>query len=312
MEPDRWLGLDLRHLIALKTIADEGSFGRAAERLGYTQSAISQQIAALERIVGLRLIDRPGGPRAISLTEAGRILLRHAEAIQARLLAAKADMAALEAGDAGRLRIGTFQSVGTRILPTLLRRFSDAHPDVEIVLRESPSEPELLAMIERGELDLTFLTLPVEAGPYDSIELLRDPYVLVVPAGSPLARLQRVPTLKEIALQPLIGFSQCSSMDAVESHLAASGRTPDVVFRSDNNGTVQGLVGAGVGISVSPLLTVEEGDERVGVIDLQGRIPPRVIGLVWHHDRHRTPAADAFVESATDVCREIGAEPEAA
>lgn len=312
MEPDRWLGLDLRHLVALTTIADEGSFGRAAERLGYTQSAISQQIAALERIVGLRLIDRPGGPRAISLTEAGRILLRHADAIQARLLAAKADMAALEAGDAGRLRVGTFQSVGTRVLPTLLRRFSDAHPNVEVVLRESASEPELLAMIERGELDLTFLTLPVASGPYDSIELLRDPYVLVVPAGSSLARLRRVPTLKEIALQPLIGFSQCSAMDAVESHLAASGRKPDVVFRSDNNGTVQGLVGAGVGISVSPLLTIEEGDERVSVIDLQGRIPPRVIGLVWHSDRHRTPAADAFVESAMGVCREIGAEPEAA
>lgn len=312
MEPDRWLGLDLRHLVALKTIADEGSFGRAAEHLGYTQSAISQQIAALERIVGLRLIDRPGGPRAISLTEAGRILLRHADAIQARLLAAKADMAALEAGDAGRLRVGTFQSVGTRVLPTLLRRFSDAHPGVEVVLRESASEDELLAMIERGELDLTFLTLPVASGPHDSIELLRDPYVLVVPAGSPLTRLRRVPTLKEIALQPLIGFSHCSSMDAVESHLAASGRMPEVVFRSDNNGTVQGLVGAGVGVSVSPLLTIEEGDERVSVIDLQGRIPPRVIGLVWHRDRHRTPAADAFVESAMGVCRELGAEPEAA
>jgi DNA-binding transcriptional LysR family regulator len=121
-----------------------------------------------------------------------------------------------------------------------------------------------------------------------------------------------VPTLKEIALQPLIGFSQCSSMDAVESQLAASGRKPEVVFRSDNNGTVQGLVGAGVGVSVSPLLTIEEDDERVRVIDLQGRIPPRVIGLVWHRDRHRTPAADAFVESAMGVCREIGAEPEAA
>jgi len=312
MEADRWLGLDLRHLVALKTIADEGSFGRAAERLGYTQSAVSQQIAALERIVGLRLIERPGGPRAISLTEAGRILLRHAEAIQARLLAARADMAALEAGDAGRLRVGTFQSVGARIIPTLLRRFSDSHPDVEILLRESQDESELLEMIERGELDLTFWTLPVAPGPYETVELLTDPYVLVVPAGSPLASLKRTPTLKEIGLQPLIGFNRCSAMDQVESHLTSTGRAPNIVFRSDNNGTVQGLVGAGVGLSVSPRLTVDEDDPSIEVIDLQGRIPPRVIGLVWHADRHRSPAADSFTASAITVCRELSAAPAAA
>jgi DNA-binding transcriptional LysR family regulator len=312
MEPDRWLGLDLRHLVALKTIADEGSFGKAAQRLGYTQSAVSQQIATLERIVGLRLIERPGGPRPISLTEAGRVLLRHAEAIQARLLAAKADMNALEAGDAGRLRVGTFQSVGTRVLPSLLRRFSETHPGVEVVLRESVDEAELLELVERGELDLTFWTLPVAPGPYDSVELLRDPYVLVVPAGSPLAALKRTPTLKEISLQPLIGFNRCSAMDQVESQLAASGRVPDIVFRSDNNGTVQGLVGAGVGISVSPLLTVEEDDPSVQLVDLQGRIPPRVIGLVWHHDRHLSPAAEAFIEAAGAVCSQLGAEPAAA
>lgn len=305
MESDRWLGLDLRHLVALKTIADEGSFGRAAERLGYTQSAVSQQIAALERIVGLRLIERPGGPRPISLTEAGRILLRHAEAIQARLLAARADMKALEAGDAGRLRVGTFQSVGTRILPTLLRRFSDSRPGVEVVLRESSDEDELLQLVERGELDLTFWTLPVPAGPYDAVELLRDPYVLVVPAGSPLAGLGRPPTLKEIVLQPLIGFNRCVAMDQVESQLASSGRAPNIVFRSDNNGTVQGLVGAGVGISVAPLLTVDEDDPSVEIVDLQGRIPPRVIGLVRHADRHRSPAEEAFVDSAIAVCGEL-------
>ena len=79
-------------------------------------------------------------------------------------------------------------------------------------------------------------------------------------------------------------------MNHVESQLAASGRAPNVVFRSDNNGTVQGLVGAGVGVSVSPLLTVDEDDPDVVVIDLLGRIPPRVIGLVWHRDRHRSPA----------------------
>ena len=312
MEPDRWHGLDLRHLIALKAIADEGSFGRAAERLGYTQSAVSQQIATLERIVGLRLVERPGGPRPISLTEAGRTLLRHADAIQARLLAAKADMSALEAGDAGRLRVGTFQSVGTRVLPSLLRRFSETHPNVEIVLRESVDESELLEMIERGELDLTFWTLPAVPGPYESVELLHDPYVLLVPAGSPLAALKRPPSLKEIALQPLIGFNQCSAMEQVEKQLGSSGRAPTFVFRSDNNGTVQGLVGAGVGVSVAPLLTVDADDESVELVDLQGRIPPRVIGLVWHADRHRSPAAEAFVDTAIAVCRELGAELAAA
>jgi DNA-binding transcriptional LysR family regulator len=312
MEADRWLGLDLRHLVALKTISDEGSFGRAADRLGYTQSAISQQIATLERAVGLRLIERPGGPRPISLTEAGEILLRHAEAIEARLQAARADMEALRAGEAGRLRVGTFQSVGARVLPALLRRFSEAYPRVQISLQESVDEEDLVQMVERGELDVTFITLPVTAGPYDTVELLSDPYVLVVPVGSPLAATTRTPSLKEIALQPLVGFSRCRAMDAVESQLTSSGRTPNVVFRSDNNGTVQGLVGAGVGISVAPLLTVDEDDPSVVVIDLAGRIAPRVIGLVWHRDRHRSSAAEAFVETAIAVCREVSAAPAAA
>ena len=305
MEPDRWLGLDLRHLLALKAIADAGSFGRAAERLGYTQSAVSQQIATLERVVGMRLVERPGGPRPISLTEAGTILLRHAEAIEARLLAARADMEALAAGDAGRLRVGTFQSVGARVIPTLLRRFGQEHPRVEVVLQESPDEEELLGLVERGALDVTFMTLPANHGPLDEVELFRDPYVLLVPAGSPLAELTRPPTLKEIALHPLIGFSKCRAMDAVETQLASSGRQPNVVFRSDNNGTVQGLVGAGLGVSIAPLLTVQEGDESVAMIGLAGRVPPRVIGLVWHRDRHRSAAAEAFVETAIAVCAEL-------
>jgi DNA-binding transcriptional LysR family regulator len=180
------------------------------------------------------------------------------------------------------------------------------------VLRESADESELLEMIERGELDLTFWTLPVGAEPYESVELLRDPYVLVVPAGSPLADLKRAPTLKEIALQPLIGFNRCSAMNEVESHLTSTGRVPNIVFRSDNNGTVQGLVGAGVGISIAPFLTVDEDDPSTVTIDLRGRIPARIIGLVWHRDRHRSAAADAFIESAITVCRELATEPAAA
>src|SRR3954451_21228953 len=176
-----WLGLELRHLVALKAIAEEGTFGRAAIRLGYTQSAISQQIAMLERIVGQKLIDRPGGPRPVSLTEAGELLLRHADAITARLQAAQADLVALDAGDVGPLRIGTYQSVGAKVLPSLLREFKEQWPKVDITLRESADDPALAFLVELGERYLTFVVLPLVLGPYDSIELFRDPYVLVVP-----------------------------------------------------------------------------------------------------------------------------------
>jgi molybdate transport repressor ModE-like protein len=202
MEPDRWLGVELRHLAALQAIAEEGSFGRAARRLGYTQSAVSQQIATLERMVGERLVERPGGPRAVSLTEAGRLLLRHAEAIVARLDAARADLDALSEGAVGTLRVGTYQSVGKRLLPTLLRRFRDAWPDVEIRLTESSNDAELLELVERGELDLAFVIYPLLPGPFEVLELMRDPYVLLVPAGSELARRRRPVSPREIARLP--------------------------------------------------------------------------------------------------------------
>src|ERR671928_1083075 len=199
MEPDRWLGIELRHLTALEAVAREGSFGRAAKSLGYTQSAVSQQIAALERIVGARLLERPGGPRPVPLTEAGELLLRHAEAIVARLAAAQADLAALADGAAGVLRVGIYQSVGARVLPELMRRFSEAWPLVEIQLTESSNDSDLLMAVERGELDLTFADLPLTEGPFEAVELLRDPYVLIVPADSPLAERDTLPARREIA-----------------------------------------------------------------------------------------------------------------
>src|SRR5919109_632124 len=201
MEPDRWLGIELRHLLALEAVAREGSFGKAATSLGYTQSAVSQQIAMLERIVGLRLVERPGGPRPVSLTEAGRLLLTHAEAIAARLAAAQADLSAVGDGEAGTLRVGVFQSVGQRVLPELMRRFIAKWAKVEVTLTESADDRELLALVERGDLDLTFSDLPLVEGPFDSVDLLRDPYVLVVPRDSEMDR----PSLRDVARMDLIG-----------------------------------------------------------------------------------------------------------
>ncbi len=309
MEADNWLGLELRHLIALKAIAETGTFGRAAASLGYTQSAVSQQIATLERIVGQRLIERPGGPRPVSLTEAGELLLRHADAISARLQAAQADLAALGAGDAGPLRIGTYQSVGARVLPGLLREFRAEWPKVDVTLRESADDGELIQQVERGELDLTFVVLPLAPGPYETVELMRDPYVLVVPAGSELAAGERPPRLGEILEHPLIGFRTCRTTRQVEERLRQSGRDPQIVFRSDDNGTVQGLVAAGVGLAIVPRLTVDAADESIEIVDLGDRVPPRLIGIAWHRDRKRTPAAEAFVALARRLTAE--AEPAA-
>ena len=308
MERNDWLGIEVRHLAALDAVAREGSFGRAAERLGYTQSAVSQQIATLERVVGERLIERPGGPRPVSPTEAGMLLLRHAEAIVARLAAAQADFAALAAGEAGMLRVGTYQSVGQRILPEVIRRFRTAWPRVDLRITERNTDDELIELIEHGDVDLSFADMTVWEGPFEWVDLFEDPYLLLVQADSPLAARKRPPTLAEIAELPLIGFRTCRSIHLLESHFEARGLRPEFVFRSDDNGTVQGMVGAGIGVAIVPRLAVDTNDARTAVVDLEAVVPPRRITLVWHRDRYRSPAARAFVDIAHEVCGEF-AEP---
>jgi DNA-binding transcriptional LysR family regulator len=303
MPNDNWLGLELRHLIALRAIAAEGSFGRAARCLGYTQSAISQQIAGLERIVGQRLVDRPGGPRPISLTEAGMLLLRHAEAVTARLQAAQADLEAFQAGDAGPLRIGTYQSVGARVLPTLLRNFRSDWPGLEINLVESADDRELLGLVENGDVDLSFVVFPLTPGPFEGLELMRDPFVLLTPSDSPLAHRERPPTLREIVELPLISHRSCRTTEQVEERLRVTGREPHVVFRSNDNGTVQELVAAGIGVGLVPQLTADPSDDRIALVGIRDRLPARLIGIAWHRDRLRTPKAEAFIDAAASLCK---------
>src|SRR5262245_4507315 len=304
MEPDRWFGVELRHLAALEAVASEGTFGRAAEKLGYTQSAVSQQIATLERIVGERLVERPGGPRPVTMTEAGRVLLGHAESIVARLQAAQADLAALSSGEAGSLHVGTFQSVGVKVLPEVMRRFRSAWPHVEIELQESHLDLELCDGVERGDLDVAFVQLPIDNPSLETLELLRDDYVLVTALDSPLAAGKRPPTLREIGEQPLIGYRTCRSTELVVDQLRTTGVEPHFVFRSNENGVVQGLAATGVGVALVPRLAVDENDDTVHIVELGPKIDPRIIGIARHRDRYHSAASRAFVSTALDVGRE--------
>jgi len=298
MNANEWLGIELRHLAALEAVVRTRSFGAAARELGYTQSAVSQQIAQLERVVGQRLFDRPGGPRRVEPTEAGLLLLGHADAIVARLDAARADMAALAEGAAGTLRVGVFQSVGANLLPALVRRFRAQWPLVGVRVREESDSNELLRLVEHGELDLAFAELPLPDGPLEWTELLHDPYVLLVSAQSELAARDSAPSLREVGKLPLLGRR---STDEPERHLA--GRVPElnVVFRTDDNGTLQALVAEGLGVAIEPLLVVDQKDRAVKALPFGTRIPPRTIVLAWHRDRYRSPAAQAFVELAREL-----------
>jgi DNA-binding transcriptional LysR family regulator len=288
---------EMRYLHALIAVASERSFGRAADRLGYTQSAVSQQIAALERSVGLRLVERPGGRRPVELTEAGERLARHAESIVSSVQLASAEMASLADGTTGRLRVGMYQSIGVRLLPAIVRRLVETCPDLELDTIESGNDRELLDRLAAGELDLSFTVVPVADERFETMELRSDSYCLVVPSDSELAFRGEV-ELEELPSLDLVSFRTCRNERHVEAHLASRGIELDPFFRSDDNGVLQALVAEGSGCALLPRLAIDESDPRVTVIDLDGQVPARVIALAWSRERGLSPAARRFADAA--------------
>jgi DNA-binding transcriptional LysR family regulator len=292
---DRWEALEVRHLRAFATVVEQGTFAGAARDLGYTQSAVSQQLLALERIVGAPVLLRhPGGRRPLELTDIGRVVLAHAEPLLARVKAAQSDVASLVMGEAGRVAIGTFQSFGARILPPVLARFRSIRPDIEVDIRATTDVGELHAAVEAGELDACFSVLPIkDEGPFQVRQLMTDPYVLVAQVGG--AR----------RLRDLDGRRVLLSCDyerrLVEARLLADAIAPNAYARFDDNGLIQALAAAGEGIAVVPRLCVDADDPRVEV-QLLHELPPRQLVAVWHRDRSLGAAARAFVDAAAAVC----------
>jgi DNA-binding transcriptional LysR family regulator len=296
-------GAELRHLAALATIVEEGSFARAADRLGYTQSALSQQIRALERIVGMRLLERRSGRSPLGPTDAGALLLRHADRIVASLRAADADLGALRDGTQGKLRVGTFQTVGTGILPPLLARLALDHPELELSLVEAVRGEELVELVETGGVDVSFIVLPAGAEPLETEPLMDDPLMLVVPAGSPLAGRSRIRPA-ELAELTLVAYKYALPYNP-EAQLRLLGVEPRVLLRTDETATVLGLVAAGVAAAVLPWLVVNPKDPRISATRIDHLLPPRRIGLMWHRDRYRSTAFDRFVTVTRQVCAEL-------
>jgi DNA-binding transcriptional LysR family regulator len=298
------MDLEIRHLQALVAVAEAGTFGKAAEALGYTQSAVSQQIAALEKAAGTPMFDRPGGPRPVRLTPAGTVLLEHARTVLAELRVASTEVEAIARGDRGRLRVGLMQSVGTKILPTLLARFSLERPDVEIVLHEAHDARDLLNMVESLDLDLAFSAELHPEGPFTTKLVLDDPFVVLAP-NTPEWRDRGPISIAEIAQHPLVGNRNPSCQG--QALLAFGDLCPNFVFQSDDNTTIQSCVAAGLGISLAPMLTIDLTDPTTTIVEVDPPVPPRQLTVSWHEARRPSALLQAFVDTTVEVCDAIAA-----
>jgi molybdate transport repressor ModE-like protein len=284
-------------------VAEEGSVAAAARRLGYSQPGVSQQLATLERLLESRLVERRPGAREATLTEAGRLVLRHGAAMLGRAQAADADLRQLQGGSVGRLRLGIFPSVGARVVPPLLQRLAENWPQVDVLLVEDSSDRRLLEQVEAAELDLAFAMLPLADGPFDAVEVLRDPYVVLLAADSPIAKRTRALGPRELGELPLIGFRHSQAYP--EAFLRAHGIAARIRFRIDDNETLVGLVAAGMGAALVPRLTVDPAREDVVQLEIAAKLPPRLIAIAWHRDRERTQAATDLVELARALCADV-------
>lgn len=277
--------MDLRHLATLDAVATEGTFGKAADRLGYTQSAVSQQVAALEKAVGGAVFDRPGGPKPVRLTPLGEVVLAHGRELLARAAATEDAVERFKAGE-GRVDIGTFQSVTNVILPTVVRQILIEHPNADIRLFEEETDQPTA-----DGLDLVFFDGRVKDA--EQVKILDDPYVLVTrrvqfPAGP--VPLQALHGAAMVAQPPICDQAR------VERVYADAGVAPLIVFRTADNRGVISMVRAYMGVAVMPRLALDVPSDDLSTHELEPALAPREIYLAWQANRTLSPLATRVIE----------------
>ena len=285
--------MELRQLQAFTTVADHGSFTTAASRLRLTQSAISHQIKALEEACGVVLFDRSS--RVVRLTDAGQVFLGHAKRILAQVENARVAMAELAGGTRGHCRFASLPSVAAYLLPPAIATFQQQYPDVELHLMETLQAQGLVA-VQQGSVDFGILGLPVDDTHLQSMSLMRDEFVLLVPQNHHLARRQSI-TLAELAHERFILYPKGGGgRDQFIVACHQVGFEPQVAFESDDRETILGLVTAGVGITLMPRLITQHtrANGPVMVESLEPRLF-REVGLVWNPQRYLPQAARNFM-----------------
>ncbi|MGW7565493.1 LysR family transcriptional regulator [Streptomyces tendae] len=290
--------IEARHLRVLRAVASTGSFSAAGRELGCTQPAVSQQMKALESSVGTPLLVRTG--REMRLTQAGEALVRHAAGIIAGLTAAEEEVAAIAGLRAGRVRLVSFPSGSSTLVPTALAALRAAHPGTRVSLEEA-EPPNSVELLREGDCDVA-LAFRYEgaagAEEWDDLvvrPLLTDRLVALVPDGHRLARTEGSVAIGELARESWIaGCPRCRGQ--LVEVCEGAGFSPRIDFATDDYPAVVGLVGAGLGVAVLPQLAVESVRPRgVRTVALEPAVRREIVALTLP-DLAQVPAVAATLD----------------
>lgn len=296
--------MELRHLIYFEAVARHEHVSKAAVELMVSQPAITKQLHDLEReLRGGPLFERVG--RRLRLTETGRAFLGHTRAILAQVEAARAEMR--ERGDlhGGRVGIGAPPTVSERLLPDVLRAFHRSYPELELQVHEG-STSDLMALLDRGEIELAVVTLPVTARGLRVTRLFSERLVVIVERGHALAGRPSV-AMAALAEERFLLYSPGGYVrEATLRACREAGFLPKVVLDSGSMELLLRLAEAGLGIAVIPPLALK-GDERLAVLELEGAPLERTMALVSRETRALTPAAQRLHDYlAAELTRPAG------
>jgi DNA-binding transcriptional LysR family regulator len=284
---------DAARLKVFREVVRRGSLSAAAEALSFTQPAVSRQIAALEREAGAQLLERT--PRGIRLTEPGRVLLGHAEAILDRMATARAQVESVASLAGGRLRIGAFQTANATIVPRAIAAFARAHPGVELSLVEAVT-PDAVARLRAGEVDVAVVShIPelLDAGDVEVVDLVDDEIFVALPADHPLAHKPRL-RLRDLRDETWIEAPGGAARPPLLSAALAHGFEPRIRFGAEQWLSKQGLVAAGVGVTLIPGLAVATVRDDIVLRSLGPDAPRRRVVAALPLG-YRAPAVEPFV-----------------
>jgi DNA-binding transcriptional LysR family regulator len=294
--------LDVRRMQVLRAVVTSGSITAAATNLGYTPSAISQQIGALEKQAGMALLERVG--RGVRPTEAGKLLTEHAAGITDRLVEAESALSDLRAGRTGRLRVRYFATAGAALVPPAVARFRAEHPSVKLDLKlTEPLDPMLEIVAGRADVAIVVRSRTAEAAPGVRLaHLLDDPYLAVLPRGHDLCR-KRVLDLADLADLPWVdaALPAGACRDIVIDACAGAGFAPNFVVESDDYPTAQGFVAAGLGVTIVPKLGLGVAHPGVVVRRLRRPEPLRGIYAAFREAGAANPAAASLLDALKEA-----------